>query len=42
MWDLSSLTRDWTCTLYIGRQILNHWTSREVLGLGLQLVINGQ
>ena len=29
MWDLSSLTRDGTCILYIGRQILNHWTIRE-------------
>ena len=26
MWDLSSLTRDWTQVLCIGRQILNHWT----------------
>ena len=30
MWDLSSLTRDQTHVLYIGRQILNHWTTREV------------
>ena len=30
MWDLSSLTRDGTCTLCIGRQSLNHWTTREV------------
>ena len=30
MWDLSSLTRDQTHTLCIGRQSLNHWTSREV------------
>ena len=30
MWDLSSLTRGQTCTLYIGRQILKHWTTREV------------
>ena len=30
MWDLSSLTRDWTRTPCIGRQILNHWTTREV------------
>ena len=28
MW--SSQTRDWTCVPYIGRQILNHWTTREV------------
>ena len=30
MWDLSSLTRDRTCVPCLGRQILNHWTSREV------------
>ena len=30
MWDLSSLTRDQTCTSYIGRQSVNHWTTREV------------
>ena len=30
MWNLSSLTRDRTCVLCIGRQILNHWTTREV------------
>ena len=27
----SSQTRDRTCVLCIGRQILNHWTTREVL-----------
>ena len=26
----SSLTRVWTCVLCIGREILNHWTTREV------------
>ena len=31
MWHLSSLTRDQTRVPYIGRQILNHWTTREVL-----------
>ena len=31
MWDLSSLTRDWTCTPWIGRWSLNHWTIREIL-----------
>ena len=31
MWELSFPTRDWTHTLYIGRQSLNHWTTREVL-----------
>ena len=30
MWDLSSLTRDWTCTPSAGRQSLNHWTAREI------------
>ena len=30
MWDLSSLTRDWTRTPCIGRQSPNHWTAREV------------
>ena len=30
MWDLSSLTRDWTCTSCIGRWSLSHWTTREV------------
>ena len=32
MWDLSSLTRDQTRVLCIGRWILNHWTTREVPG----------
>ena len=26
--DLRSLTRGWTCVSCIGRQILNHWTTR--------------
>ena len=30
MWDLSSPTRDWILTPCIGRQSLNHWTTREV------------
>ena len=30
MWDLSSLTRDQTCTPCIGRQSPNHWTIRGV------------
>ena len=30
MWDLSSPARDWTCSPYIGRWSLNHWTTREV------------
>ena len=27
MWDLSFLTRDWTCTPCMGRRSLNHWKS---------------
>ena len=30
MWDLSSLTRHWTCTFCIGRWGLNRWATREV------------
>ena len=30
MWDLSSLTRDQTCTPCIGRWSLNHWAPRKV------------
>ena len=29
MWNLSSLTRDQTCTLCTGRWCLNRWTTRE-------------
>ena len=36
MWDLSSQTRDWTHVHCIGRWILNHWTTREILPLFLQ------
>ena len=32
---LSSLTRDWTWVPCVGRQILNHWATREVPGLCL-------
>ena len=35
MWDLSSPTRDQTHIPCIGRRILNHWTTRELLRLGL-------
>ena len=35
MWDLSSLTRDWTCVPCIRRHILNHWTTREVPSHGI-------
>ena len=30
MWDLSYLTRDWTCNPCFGRWSLNRWTTREV------------
>ena len=30
MWDLSSPTIDQTHTLCVGKQSLNHWTSREI------------
>ena len=30
IWDLSSQTRDQTCTPCVGRQSFNHWTTREV------------
>ena len=30
MWDLRSLTKDWTCTPFIIRWYINHWTTREV------------
>ena len=30
MWDLGSLTRDWTCTPTLKGEVLNHWTTREV------------
>ena len=32
MWDLSSPTKDRTRVACIGRQILNHWITREVSG----------
>ena len=33
MWNLSSLTRDWTWILCTGSQIFNHWTPRESVDL---------
>ena len=30
LWDLSSLSRDWTCTPCPGRWSLNHWTARKI------------
>ena len=30
MWDLTSQTKDQTCTLCIGRRSFNHWTARQV------------
>ena len=35
MWNLGSPTRDGTYVPCIGRQILNHWTIREVLQMSL-------
>ena len=40
MWDLSSLTRDRTCTPCIGRRSLNHPTAREVLHFNILNVLN--
>ena len=37
MWDLSSLTKDWTHAPCIGRRILSPWTTREVPPAGLLL-----
>ena len=34
MWDLRSLTGDWTCTPALTAWSLNHWTAREVLDSG--------
>ena len=36
MWDLGSLSRDRTCTPCVGRQCLNHWTTREIPWLVLE------
>ena len=33
MWDLHSLTRDWTRSPCTGRRSLNHWTATEVFVL---------
>ena len=33
MWDLSSLTKDWTHVPCIAKWILNHWTTSDVPGL---------
>ena len=30
MWDPSAATRVQTCVSCIGRQVLNHWATREV------------
>ena len=30
MWDLNSLTRNWTCNPYVERWSPSHWTTREV------------
>ena len=36
MWDHSCLTNNWTCTACIGRQSLNHWTTRKFLSIYLK------
>ena len=41
MWDPFSPTRDQTCVSCIARQILNHWTTREVL-LDFNFVFTGE
>ena len=40
MWDLSSTTRDQTRIPCIGRQILNHWTTREVPTEGVLMLFS--
>ena len=35
LWDLSSPTRDQTCTPFVGGQSFNYWTVREVRGWAL-------
>ena len=42
MWDFSSLTRDLTRVPCTGRQILNHWTTREIPRLISQLGHQGR
>ena len=37
-WDLTSLTRDLTHVPCIGKQILNHWTTKEVLVFWIILI----
>ena len=37
VWDLSSPTRDWSHVPCIERQLLNHWTTREVPRVSLFL-----
>ena len=39
LWDLNSLTGDQTHVLCIGRQILNHWATREVPKLYVLIVV---
>ena len=40
IWDLSSPVRDRTSIPCIGRQILNHWTTREVPGFLKEINMN--
>ena len=42
MRDLSSPTRGGTRVLYIGKRILNHWTTREVPAVRLLTVWEGR
>ena len=37
MWDLSSLTSDWTCVPAVEMQSPNHWTAWEVLEWDLEI-----
>ena len=39
-WDLSSLTRHRACVPCIGRQSLNHWTTREIPIAALFIIVN--
>ena len=40
MWDLGSLTRDGTHSSCIGRRSLNHWTTKEVPVVALNLFLS--
>ena len=40
LWNVSSPTRDSTCTPWIGRQSLNHWITREAPNLTFKIMRN--